>query len=34
MLHLFIFPQIAGIEQQKVGEILFQQDGVSPHFRQ
>ena len=34
MLHLFLFPQIAGIERQKVGKILFQQDGVAPHFRQ
>ena len=33
MLHLFLFPQIAGIEQEKGGEILFQQDGAAPHFR-
>ena len=33
MLHLFLFPQIAAIEQEEGGEILFQQDGVAPHFR-
>ena len=33
MLHLFLFPQIAAIEQEEGGEILFQRDGVAPHFR-
>jgi hypothetical protein len=29
ILHLFLFPHIAGIEQEEGGEILFQGDGAA-----
>jgi hypothetical protein len=31
VLQLFVFPQIDGIEKEKV-EILFQPNGAPPHF--